>query len=206
VTDLGPKRVGLMGGTFDPIHLGHLVCADEAAHQFDLDEVVFIPAGQPWQKASPSDAEDRYMMTMLATESNPRFSVSRIEIDRAGQTFTLDTLRTMREFYEDDVELFFITGADAVLEILTWKQPETVLSLASFIAATRPGHDLGGLADPRFDGRVTAMQIPALAISSTDIRQRVSQGEPINYLVPDRVSSYIIERGLYRSPVGAVNG
>ena len=199
------RRVGLMGGTFDPIHIGHLVCAAEAVHQFDLDEVVFIPAGQPWQKASPSDPEDRYMMTLLATGSNERFSVSRLEIDRAGPTYTLDTLRTLKDFYGADVELFFITGADAVLEILTWKEPDVVLSLASFIAATRPAHDLDALSDPRFGGRVSAMKIPALAISSTDIRERVAAGAPIDYLVPAQVSAYIYERGLYRSSVGVVS-
>lgn len=187
-----------MGGTFDPIHNGHLVCAEEARWQFALDEVVFVPAGQPWQKRDVSLAEDRFMLTVLATAPNKHFSVSRIEIDRGGPTYALDTLTALRSFYRDRAEIFFITGADAVLQILTWKDPGAVLAEANFIAATRPEFDLGGLDLERFGGRVSAMQIPALAISSTDIRRRVSERRPIRYLVPREVAYYIEERGLYR--------
>ncbi len=197
------KRIGLMGGTFDPIHNGHLVCAEEARHQFSLDEVVFIPSGIPWQKKQVSDAEDRYLITMLATAPNEHFSVSRIEIDRGGQTYTHDTLEMLRSFYGDRAELFFITGADAVLEILTWREPDTVLKQAHFIAATRPGFDLDRLSDERFAGRVSSIEIPALAISSTDIRLRVQEGRPIRYLVPREVARFIEVRNLYKARDGA---
>jgi nicotinate-nucleotide adenylyltransferase len=195
----GRRRLGIMGGTFDPVHIGHLVCAEEARWQFGLDEVVFVPAGQPWQKRQVTPAEDRYLLTVLATASNPHFSVSRLEIDRGGPTYTLETLRALREFHSA-ADLFFITGADAVLEILTWKDPDSVLQTARFIAATRPEFDLGKLDLGRFGDRVSVIQIPALAISSTDIRRRVREGRPIHYLVPAEVASYIEERHLYEHP------
>lgn len=192
-----PRRIGIMGGTFDPVHNGHLALAQEALWRFDLDEVTFVPAGNPWQKKEVTPAEDRYTLTVLATAPNPRFSVSRLEIDRGGPSYALDTLRTLREFYGESAELFFITGADAVLEILTWKDPEAVLNEAHFIAGRRPGYDLTKLDDQRFGGRVSTMEIPALAISSTDLRNRVKEGRPIRYLVPLAVAEYIEERGLY---------
>ncbi|GAC1364510.1 MAG: nicotinate-nucleotide adenylyltransferase [Actinomycetota bacterium] len=198
--DQGRRRVGIMGGTFDPVHIGHLVCAEEARCQFRLDEVIFVPAGQPWQKRQVTDPEDRYLLTVLATADNPCFSVSRLEIDRHGPTYTLETLRTLSDFHHDQADLFFITGADAVLEILTWKDPEALLETASFIAATRPGYDLGRLDLGRFDGRVSVMEIPALAISSTDIRHRIRNGHPIQYLVHPPVADYIAQRGLYQDP------
>ena len=192
-----------MGGTFDPIHYGHLVTAEEALWQFDLDEVLFVPTGHPWMKAGRdvSEAEHRYLMTVIATASNPRFSVSRIEVEREGPTYTVETLQELRRKAEDNIELFFVTGADAMLEILLWKDPEEVLSLAHVIAATRPGYDLGrfGQAAPASHPRVSVMQIPALAISSTDIRRRVREGEPIRYLVPESVHNYIRKAGLYRA-------
>jgi nicotinate-nucleotide adenylyltransferase len=197
------RRVGVMGGTFDPIHHGHLVAAEEARWQFGLDRVVFVPTGQPWQKpAGVSDAEDRYLMTVIATASNPAFSVSRLEIDSPRPTYTVDTLRRLRSELSPDVRLFFVTGADAVLQILTWKDPDEVLALAELIAATRPGHDLADLAEkvPAAAGRVHPMRIPALAISSTEIRARVAAGAPIQYLVPEGVARYIEKRGLYREP------
>lgn len=186
-----------MGGTFDPIHNGHLVCAEEARHQFDMDEVVFVPAGNPWQKPNVSSAEDRYLLTMLATASNEHFSVSRIEIDRGGPTYTLDTLKAFRAFYPA-AELFFITGADAVAEILSWKEPASVLAEAHFIAASRPKYKVPDLAENGFEGRVSFMNIPALAISSSDIRARVAEGRPVRYLMPREVRRYIAERCLYR--------
>jgi nicotinate-nucleotide adenylyltransferase len=196
----GRKRLGVMGGTFDPIHHGHLVAAEEACWQFGLDEVLFVPAGQPWQKRDVSSAEDRYMMTLLATAPNLRFSVSRIEIDRGGPTYTLDTIRVLRSFYAERADIYFVTGADAVSQILTWKDPNAVLDEAHFIAASRPEYDLSGLDLDQFGGRVTRMEIPALSISSTDIRRRVLDGRPIGYLVPREVAAYIEERGLYRVP------
>jgi nicotinate-nucleotide adenylyltransferase len=201
---MGP-RIGVMGGTFDPIHHGHLVAADEARWQFDLDRVVFVPTGQPWQKpVGVSPAEDRYLMTGIATASNPAFEVSRLEIDHQGPTYTVDTLRQLRAQSPTGTRLFFITGADAVLQILTWKEPDQVLALAEFIAATRPSFDLERLVKkvPGAAGRVHRMDIPALAISSTDIRARVARGAPIQYLVPDGVARYIHKHGLYRAPAG----
>ena len=191
-----------MGGTFDPVHHGHLVTAEEAFWQFGLDEVLFVPTGQPWMKDHPdvSPAEDRYLMTVIATSPNPHFGVSRLEIDRDGPTYAVDTLRSLREEYGEETELFFITGADAIVEIFHWKDPQEVLSLAHFIAATRPGYEIA-----RFEAEATAlhqnvsvMTIPALAISSTDIRARVQEGRPIRYLVPEGVKTYIDKAGLYR--------
>jgi nicotinate-nucleotide adenylyltransferase len=193
------KRLGVMGGTFDPIHYGHLVTAEEALHQFELDEVVFVPTGRPWMKEHEvvSPAEDRYLMTVIATASNPRFSVSRVEVDREGTTYTIDTLRAMKEL--SGADLFFITGADAVLEIFQWKDPQELFDMAHFIAATRPGYDMAALEEhsDANDG-ITTMSIPALAISSTDIRARVAGGHPIRYLVPEGVLSYVGKAGLYR--------
>jgi nicotinate-nucleotide adenylyltransferase len=191
------QRVGVMGGTFDPVHHGHLVAASEVATRFDLDEVVFVPTGRPWQKSERevSSPEDRYLMTVIATASNPRFSVSRIDIDREGPTFTVDTLSDLRAQRGDDVELFFITGADALGQILSWQRAEEVVRLAHFVGVTRPGHVL---ADPGLpDGRVSLVEIPALAISSSDCRERVGRNQPIWYLVPDGVVQYIAKRGLY---------
>jgi nicotinate-nucleotide adenylyltransferase len=195
------KRLGVMGGTFDPIHHGHLLTAEEALQQFDLDEVVFVPTGQPWMKADRrvTPPEDRYLMVVIATASNPRFSVSRLEIEREGPTYSVDTLRELKA-ERGDVELYFITGADAMLEIFQWKSPEDALELANFIAATRPGYDLTQFEQgtPTSHPRVTVMTIPALAISSTDIRERVREGRPIRYLVPEGVQTYIEKAGLYR--------
>ncbi|WP_199551661.1 nicotinate-nucleotide adenylyltransferase [Streptomyces sp. N35] len=193
----GKRRLGVMGGTFDPIHHGHLVAASEVAARFQLDEVVFVPTGEPWQKSHKhvSPAEDRYLMTVIATAENPQFSVSRIDIDRGGPTYTKDTLRDLREL-NPEADLFFITGADALSQILTWQDAEETFSLAHFIGVTRPGHTL---ADPGLpDGSVSFVEVPALAISSTDCRDRVAKGDPVWYLVPDGVVRYIDKRELYR--------
>lgn len=195
-----PYRLGVMGGTFDPIHHGHLVAASEVASTFGLDEVVFVPTGQPWQKADRhvSAAEDRYLMTSIAIASNPSFTASRVDIDRAGPTYTVDTLKDLRAERGEDVELFFITGADALAQILTWRGVEEVFDLAHFVGVTRPGVELDS---PTIDklpaDRITLMEVPALAISSTDCRERVMGGQPIWYLVPDGVVQYIAKRGLY---------
>ena len=194
-------RLGVMGGTFDPIHHGHLVAASEVAARFDLQEVVFVPTGHPWQKADRevSLAEDRYLMTTIATASNPRFSVSRVDIDRPGSTYTLDTLHDIRAHYGDDVDLFFITGADALSQILTWHGVLELFELAHFVGVSRPGTPLGDhdIAHLPAD-KVTLMEVPALAISSTECRTRVRQRLPIWYLVPDGIVQYIAKRGLYR--------
>ncbi|WP_042402986.1 nicotinate-nucleotide adenylyltransferase [Streptacidiphilus carbonis] len=190
------KRIGVMGGTFDPIHHGHLVAASEVASQFHLDEVIFVPTGEPWQKDGRpvSPAEDRYLMTVIATASNPQFSVSRIDVDRKGPTYTTDTLRDLRAEHTD-ADLFFITGADALSQIFSWRNAEELFDLAHFIGVTRPGHTLSDPGLP--EGGVSLVEVPALAISSTDCRDRVAAGEPVWYLVPDGVVRYIDKRRLY---------
>ena len=193
-----------MGGTFDPVHLGHLVAASEVAHRFGLDEVVFVPTGRPWQKddRGVTPAEDRYLMTVIATAADPRFRVSRVDVDRPGPTYTVDTLRDLRAEYVAaavDAELFFITGADALTSITSWHDADEVLSLAHLVGVTRPGHMLR---DPGLPGgSVTLVEVPALAISSTDCRARVAAGAPIRYLVPGGVVEYVAKRGLYRTAV-----
>ena len=186
-----------MGGTFDPVHHGHLSAANEVAAEFALDEVVFVPTGSPWQKADRdvSPAEDRYLMTVIATASNPRFSVSRIDVDRPGPTYTIDTLRELRAQH-GDAELFFITGSDALAQILGWHAADELFALAHFVGVSRPGYepvDLAGFPE----GAVTLLEVPALAISSSDCRDRVGRGHPIWYLVPDGVVQYIEKRSLY---------
>lgn len=200
-------RLGVMGGTFDPIHHGHLVAASEVQARFDLDEVVFVPTGVPWQKRDRevSLAEDRYLMTVIATASNPRFSVSRVDIDREGDTYTVDTLKDLRAERGDDVDYFFITGADAVRQILTWRGAEELFDLAHFVGVTRPGvpltaKDLEHLPP----GAVDLLEVPALAISSTACRDRSQQGLPLWYLVPDGIVQYINKRGLYSHPDSGV--
>jgi nicotinate-nucleotide adenylyltransferase len=190
-------RLGVMGGTFDPIHHGHLVAASEAAHLLDLDEVVFVPTGQPYRKdaAEVSAPEHRYLMTVIATASNPRFTVSRVDVERPGPTYTRDTLRDLRRLRPDD-ELFFITGADALGQILSWKGVEELWELAHFVGVTRPGHDLSDSGLPQ--DKVTLLEVPAMAISSTDCRERTAAGDPVWYLVPDGIVQYIHKYGLYQ--------
>jgi nicotinate-nucleotide adenylyltransferase len=185
-----------MGGTFDPVHNGHLVAGSEVAHRFGLEEVIFVPTGEPYQKdvASVSPAEDRYLMTVIATASNPRFGVSRADIDRPGPTYTIDTLRELSAA-RPDADLYFITGADALAKMMTWHDVDELFSLAHFVGCTRPGHRLTGAGLP--DGKVSLVEIPALAISSSECRTRVAAGEPVWYLVPDGVVQYIAKRGLY---------
>ena len=197
MTDAGrPERIGVMGGTFDPIHHGHLVAASEVAQWFDLDEVIFVPTGRPWQKEEVTGSEHRYLMTVIATASNPRFTVSRVDIERAGPTYTIDTLRDLRR-ERPNAELFFITGADAVAQILSWRDHDELWDLAHFVAVSRPGHVLS--IDGLPAGKVSRLEIPALAISSTDCRDRVRRGHPVWYLVPDGVVQYIAKHHLYRS-------
>ncbi|WP_083941797.1 nicotinate-nucleotide adenylyltransferase [Sanguibacter suarezii] len=193
------RRVGVMGGTFDPIHNGHLVAASEVAAQFDLDEVVFVPTGAPSfkQHQDVSPAEHRYLMTVIATASNPRFTTSRVDIDRPGLTYTVDTLRDLRSQRPDD-DFFFITGADAIEQIATWKNADELWGMAHFVAVTRPGHVLTVDALPA--AVVSVLEIPALAISSSDCRARAKAGNPVWYLVPDGVVQYITKYGLYREP------
>lgn len=189
-----------MGGTFDPIHHGHLVAASEVAARFQLDEVVFVPTGQPTFKQGQdvSPAEHRYLMTVIATASNPRFTTSRVDIDRVGLTYTVDTLRDLRA-ERPDVDFFFITGADAIAQILSWKDTDELWQMAHFVAVTRPGHTLS--VDSLPPDVVSVLEIPALAISSSDCRARARAGEPVWYLVPDGVVQHIAKYGLYRESV-----
>ena len=198
-----------MGGTFDPIHLGHLVTAEQARVDLGLAEVIFMPAGAPWQKSRDvTPPEDRYLMTVLATAANPWFSVSRLEIDRDGPSYTVDTLRSVRDSLiaagQSGVrdELFFITGADAILNILTWKDAEECLALATFVAATRPGHDLADLEREGLIDRVVQLDVPALAISSTEVRDRFAAQGAVRYLIPREVEEYVRKHGLYGSSGG----
>ncbi len=191
-----------MGGTFDPIHHGHLVAASEVQAWFDLDEVVFVPTGEPWQKSdrSVSPAEHRYLMTVVATASNPRFTVSRADIDRAGPTYTIDTLRDLTATFPA-ADLYFITGVDALAEIFTWRAADELFTLAQFVGCTRPGYEMSpeslrGIPNER----VTILEIPALAISSTECRSRRANGDPVWYLVPDGVVQYIAKHDLYSKP------
>ena len=190
------KRVGIMGGTFDPIHHGHLVAASEVESLFGLDEVIFVPTGEPWQKGDRkvSPAEHRYLMTVIATASNPRFWVSRVDIDRAGPTYTIDTIRDIAE-QRPGAELFFITGADALEQILSWKDAADALEMARFVGVTRPGYDLSDEHLPT--DSVMLLDVPAMAISSSGCRERVAAGRPVWYLVPDGVVQYINKHRLY---------
>ncbi|WIM67156.1 nicotinate-nucleotide adenylyltransferase [Corynebacterium breve] len=199
IKDSRPRRIGVMGGTFDPIHNGHLVAASEVADRFDLDEVIFVPTGEPWQKADKkvSKSEDRYLMTVIATASNPQFSVSRVDIDRPGPTYTIDTLQDLRQKLPND-ELFFITGADALASILSWRDWDKMFDLAEFVGVTRPGYVLSEemLPEEHHD-RVHLIDVPAMAISSTDCRDRAKVGRPVWYLVPDGVVQFIAKHNLY---------
>jgi nicotinate-nucleotide adenylyltransferase len=191
-----------MGGTFDPIHHGHLVAASEVQAWHDLDEVVFVPTGDPWQKSERlvSPAEHRYLMTVIATASNPRFRVSRVDIDRDGPTYTIDTLRDLRTELPD-TDLYFITGADALADIFTWRDADELFALASFVGCTRPGYEMDAKTLEAIPAdRVEMVEIPALAISSTDCRHRTRRGEPVWYLVPDGVVQYIAKHHLYLDP------
>jgi nicotinate-nucleotide adenylyltransferase len=190
------RRIGVMGGTFDPIHHGHLVAASEVRSRLDLDEVIFVPTGQPYQKVASSPAEHRYLMTVIATASNPDFTVSRVDVDRDGPTYTIDTLRDLKAQHPED-DLFFISGADAIAQIVDWKDVDELWELAHFVAVSRPGHALSISGLP--PQRVSSLEVPALAISSTDCRARVGRGFPVWYLVPDGVVQYISKHHLYRS-------
>jgi nicotinate-nucleotide adenylyltransferase len=203
----GPRlALGLMGGTFDPIHFGHLVAAEAVRHQLSLDRVIFIPAGSPPHKRGRqvSDAPHRLLMAVLATVTNPYFEVSRIEVDRPGPSYTADTVAHFRAELGEEPELYFITGLDAVREILSWHDHRRFLSLCRVVAVTRPGYRRGELQDLErvladTQGSLEVIEVPALAISSSDIRRRVEAGAPIKYLVPEAVEHYILKSGLYRS-------
>ncbi|CDX03270.1 Nicotinate-nucleotide adenylyltransferase [Desulfitobacterium hafniense] len=200
-----PKRIGIMGGTFDPLHYGHLVAAEMARHEFALEKVIFIPTGNPPHKVGRrvTSPGDRYEMVKRAVQDNSFFEVSDLEIQRKGYSYTVDTLKELHELYPQH-ELYFITGADAFREIFTWREVQSVLSLSHFIGASRPGFDPHEFLEelkrdyPEFLPHMHLFDVPALAISSTDIRSRVKEGKPIRYLLPESVRLYIEETGLYR--------
>ena len=187
-----------MGGTFDPPHQGHLIAASEVLHHLDLEVVMFVPAGDPWQKDTVAPAEDRYLMTVLATESHPHFEVSRVEIDRSGPTYTADTLETLHGFYDGHVELTFIAGADTVLGMATWEKLDRLAQLAEVVAVSRSGIDLADIDPGPGWPNIHVVEMPEVAISSTEIRDRVRKSLPVDYLVPGDVASYIAEHGLYQ--------
>ena len=203
------KRIAVMGGTFDPIHYGHLVAAETVRQELNIDKVIFIPTGRPPHKVNSKLASDehRYLMTVLAVVTNPHFDVSRIEIDRPGTTYTIDTIKELRGKCSDDTELFFITGADAINQILTWKDPEMLLKICHFVAVTRPDSSKEKFKEniryykEKFGADITMLEIPALAISSTDIRNRVSVKKTIKYLLPESVEQYIINNSLYADDI-----
>ncbi len=191
------SRLGVMGGTFDPIHLGHLVAGSEVLHAFNLDRVIFMPAGDPWQRPAEADAEDRLIMTSLAVAGFARFAVSRIELDRRGPTYTADSFETLRSFHGPDVDVFLIAGADAVLNLSTWKKLERLKELVEIVAVTRPGSELKTFRQTDDLPTVHVHEMPGIDISATLIRDRVRRGEPIDFLVPPEVARYIRQHGLY---------
>lgn len=196
-------RIGIIGGTFDPIHYGHLFIAEEARVRCNLGRVIFVPAGTPPHK--PGDcalsAEIRYEMTILATEDNPRFEVSRMEIDRPGPSYTVDTLAAFRADLGRNTDLFFIMGADSLAEVLTWHEPERLAELCTIVAAVRPGFDLGKARTKlpaEFAAQAIFLEAPGLHIAATELRERAARSLPIRYLLPDKVEKYIVENHLYR--------
>jgi nicotinate-nucleotide adenylyltransferase len=195
-------RLAIMGGTFDPIHYGHLVTAEAARSKFNLDKVVFVPSGKPPHKKEQeiSSAEHRMQMTVLATITNKYFDVSKVELERQGYSYAIDTVRHFRQAYRLKTEIFFITGADAILEILSWKNVDDLIDECQFIAATRPGYeqkDVAKLLPEKITSRIMTISVPALAISSTDIRRRVRENQPIKYLLPEQVEDYIYKHKIY---------
>ena len=194
-------KLGIMGGTFNPIHHGHLAAAEFVRDEFKLNEILFVPSGQPPHKhkgeiASP---EHRWMMALLATDTNEYFSVSSVEIDRGGESYTRDTILELKEIYGGKGDFYFITGADAIAEISTWHKTENLPELAKFIAVSRPGYKLDkDKIDPRFRRCTYLVEVPALAISSTEIRERIRRGKTIKYLVPEIVGKYIYKNKLYQ--------
>jgi len=200
------KRIAIMGGTFDPIHYGHLVTAEAVRHEYNVERVIFIPTGQPAHKMdyAVTHSEHRYLMTVLATVANPFFDVARMEIDRDGATYTIDTIKALRQLCGTHTKIYFITGADAIQQILTWKDADELLKLCSFVAVTRPGYNTALLREQvlrikhKYETRLHFLEVPALAISSSDIRARIGKGKPVTYLLPEQVERYITKTGLYR--------
>lgn len=199
-------RIGVMGGTFDPIHYGHLFAAEASRAEFGLSKVIFIPAGSPPHKQSQiiSHSEHRYHITALAISSNPDFEVSRLEVDKSGITYTFDTMKNLKSIYGEDTAIYFITGADAMLDLLTWYKIGELLTLCKFITVTRPGYNYQELEQKieeissNYGGEILCLEVPLLEISSTDIRERIKNGKTVKYLLPEEVETYIYENGLYK--------
>lgn len=197
-------KLGIMGGTFDPVHIGHLIIAEESRYRFGLDKVIFIPAAVPPHKPDQpiTNKEDRFRMTALAIEDNPAFEISRIEFDRPGPSYTVDTLEELKRIYGEDTSLYLITGADTILEILTWYQPQKLIELCEIIAAVRPGYDISEVRNrlpQEFLDRTKLLEVPGVNISSTELRTRIVSEMPIKYLVPKAVEEYIMQNKLYRT-------
>ncbi len=193
------RRIGILGGTFDPIHVGHLIIGQEVLHRCGLERVLFVPSGEPPHKQYPemAPAEARAKMVGLAVENSPFFDLSRIELDRPGKSYTIETLRALRRELGDDVDLYLVIGADNAMDMPTWCDPEGVLKLAQVTVVERPGFDRTEV-DPRLSPYMRFLKTPLLDISSTDIRARVKAGRPVRYLVPGSVVRFIDARGLYR--------
>lgn len=200
----GKRKIGIMGGTFDPIHFGHLVISEVSRFEFDLEKIIFIPTGVPPHKATymVTNPEHRYNMVQLAIEDNPNFEISPIEIERPGPSYTVDTLRQLVNNYPD-TEFYLITGADAILEITTWKSFEQLAELCYFIAATRPGYQNENflkqikILPGKLPEKIFPIEVPGVAVSSTEIRKRIAQGKPIKYLLPQKIENYIFQNRLY---------
>ena len=199
------KRVGILGGTFDPIHVGHLMTAEAVRDEYHLDKVIFIPAAVPPHKQNQdvTEAMHRYVMTVLATCSNPNFEVSDIEMNRPRPSYTIDTIRELLERFGEDTEFYFITGADAIQEIHTWDRIEELLEMCHFIGASRQGclpdvNQIKASFGELGKRKIHRLETPELEISSTDIRNRIKKGYSIKYIVPTAVEQYIYKQGLYR--------
>lgn len=200
------QRVAVMGGTFDPIHVGHLAIAEQVRDRLGLDLVLFIPCGQPPHKPGRqlSPADDRYQMALLATRDNPRFVVSRLELDRPGPSYALDTLRALQAQYGAGTEVLYILGADQILDLPSWYRAEEVMAEGRFVAVPRPGYDLAAMPERlgKYAAHVEVLDLPLLEISASDLRARVAAGESIRYLTPEAVREYVLSRGLYRTADG----
>lgn len=207
LADSHALRFGIMGGTFDPIHIGHLITAEAVLHKFKLEKVFFVPSGRPPHKEGQrvSQAEDRYLMTFLSVVANTNFEVSRIELDRQGMSYTVDTIIDFKNLLGHDAQLYFITGADALQQILSWRRVKEVLANCTFVGATRPGYGISDFLDPQnfpypqYLPTIHTIEVPAMAISSTEIRRRVREGGSVKYLVVDAVEKYIMKNKLYRN-------
>ena len=198
------ERIGLLGGTFDPIHLGHLIVAEEARTRLSLDRLLLVPSRHPWRKAGREIAHeaDRLAMVRLAVEGNPGFEVSMVDLDRAGPSYSVDTVSDVRATLSPEAELYFILGYDALMDLPHWHAPDELARITRLVTVIRPGYALDWSpleqAIPQARETVTLLETPEIGISSTEVRQRVAAGRSIRYWVPDLVAEYIQQQGLYR--------